>query len=192
MGTNHLGHAALIAAAWPQLTAARGRVVVLCSISARGGRLSARTTREQLVAPRPYLPFAVYANTKQANLLFAQELHRRAVATGSPVSVVAAHPGVSATNLFTSMLPSFGRSLLEPVGHAVVRMTTQPAAEGALSTLRALDPGTPGGAFVGPNRLGQSRGRPELLTLYPNTRDTAAAARLWELSEEILGTRFPV
>src|SRR4051812_35812472 len=101
MGTNHLGHAALVTALWPALHAAGGRVVIVGSIAARGGRLSAATTREDLVAPSPYESGKVYANTKQANLLFAQELHRRVVAAGSPVSVVACHPGVSWTNLFS-------------------------------------------------------------------------------------------
>ena len=82
MGTNHLGHAALVTALWPQLHAAGGRVVLLSSIAARGGRLSPTTTRDQLVAPSPYLGQVVYSNTKQANLLFAQELHRRAGAAG--------------------------------------------------------------------------------------------------------------
>ena len=54
MGTNHLGHAALVSALWPALTAAAGRVVCISSIAARGGRLSAQSTREDLVFPAAY------------------------------------------------------------------------------------------------------------------------------------------
>src|SRR6188472_665047 len=77
LATNHLGHAALVAALWPLLQASAARVVVVSSTEARGGRLSPRTTREQLLNPAPYEGRQVYRNTKQANLLFAQELHHR-------------------------------------------------------------------------------------------------------------------
>ncbi|MGZ6793190.1 MAG: SDR family NAD(P)-dependent oxidoreductase, partial [Mycobacteriales bacterium] len=76
MGTNHLGHAALVARLFPLLEQASGRVVVVSSIAARGGTLGPQMTADDLVSPYGYLPGAVYANTKQANLLFAQELHR--------------------------------------------------------------------------------------------------------------------
>jgi protochlorophyllide reductase len=191
MGTNHLGHAALTAALWPQLTSAGGRVVVLSSLAARGGRLSAGTTRDQLVAPSPYDQNLVYANTKQANLLFAQELHRRAVAAGSPVTVVAAHPGVSDSNLFPRQLRESRFRLLAPVAERLMPLVLQSAAAGALPTLRALESSTPGGAFVAPAHLGQVRGRPELVEVFSSGRDEATAARLWQLTEELLGTALP-
>jgi hypothetical protein len=36
------------------------------------------------------------------------------------------------------------------------------------------------------------RGRPELLDVYPTGKDVAAAGRLWELTEDVLGSRLPV
>ena len=54
-------------------------------------------TAGDLTAPVPYAPQAVYSNTKQANLLFAQELQRRLASSGSKVAVVGVHPGVAAT-----------------------------------------------------------------------------------------------
>ena len=99
MATNHLGHAALVVALWPLLDTSASRVVVVSSGEARGGQLSPQTTREQLLNPTPYDGRQVYRNTKQANLLFAQELHRRCAKAGSQVSAVAVHPGAVATNL---------------------------------------------------------------------------------------------
>ena len=192
MATNHLGHAALVTGVWPLLHASAARVVVVSSIAARGGRLSAQTTVEQLVRPAPYDPQRVYANTKQANLLFAQELHRRSGRAGSPVSAVAVHPGVSDTHLFTRHLPGGERSPLVPVVKAVSRVALQSAAAGALPTLRALDHSTPSGAFVGPTRFGQVRGRPELLGVYSAGKDPATAERLWELTEQVLDAPLPV
>ena len=78
--------------------------------------------------------------------------------------------------------------MLAPVSKVVTAVLLQSAAAGALSTLRALDPGTPSGAFVGPARFGQCRGRPELLDVYASGKDPATGARLWELTEQALGT----
>jgi hypothetical protein len=68
----------------------------------------------------------------------------------------------------------------------------QSAAAGAQSTLRALDPSTPSGAFVGPARLAQFRGSPKLLDVYASARHHATAARVWELTEHVLGRPLPV
>jgi hypothetical protein len=66
------------------------------------------------------------------------------------------------------------------------------AAAGAQSTLKALEPSTPSGAFVAPAGFAQLRGRPELVDVYASARDPATAARLWDLTEQILGTSLSV
>jgi protochlorophyllide reductase len=192
MATNHLGHAALVTALWPLLHSAGGRVVVVSSLLARGGRLTAQTTREELVDPGSlYDGMQVYRNTKQANLLFALELHRRSSKAGSPVGAVAVHPGVSATNLLPRQLDEAG-SVLAPLSKLVTKVALQSASAGALPTLRALDHSTPSGSFLGPARFGQVRGRPELLEPYASASDPAVAAHLWDLTEDVLGAPLPV
>jgi NAD(P)-dependent dehydrogenase (short-subunit alcohol dehydrogenase family) len=192
MATNHLGHAALVAGLWPLLHASGSRVVVMSSTEARGGQLSPQTTREELLSPAPYDGRQVYRNTKQANLLFAQELHHRCAKAGSPVTAVAVHPGASATNLFARQLEEAGRDLLARVSKLITAVLLQSAAAGALSTLRAVDHSTPSGAFIGPARLAQHRGPPELLDVYASAKNPATAARLWELTEHALGRPLPV
>src|SRR3954451_16431100 len=188
VGTNHLGHVALVTALWPALHSAAGQVVVVSSIASRGGRLSTFSTRDDLVAPSPYNAGKVYANAKQANLLFAMELHRRVVAAGSPVSAVACHPGVSWTNLFARQMRDEGKGWVVPFLTLVRPIVFQSAAAGAQPTLRALDPSTPSGAFVGPKLLGQMRGPPELLEPFATVRDPAVAAPIWDVTAEILST----
>jgi NAD(P)-dependent dehydrogenase (short-subunit alcohol dehydrogenase family) len=186
MGTNHLGHTALIAAAWPRLTR---RVVLVSSIAARKGRLSAATTADDLVDPTPYNSQQVYANSKQANLLFAQELARR---SKDAVHVIACHPGVSATELFSRQLVDNGHGWLVPLARPVARVAMQSATAGALPTVRAaVDPEVANGAFVGPRRWGQLRGAPELLDVYSTGADRAVAENLWSRTEEILGLTLP-
>jgi protochlorophyllide reductase len=192
MATNHLGHAALVGALWPLLHTSGSRVVVVSSLAARGGQLTPRTTADELVAPSPYLAQRVYSSTKQANLLFAVELARRASRAGSPVSAVAVHPGISDTDLFVRHLPGGRRSPLVPVVKGVTKLVLQSSDAGALPTLRGLHHSTPSGAFVGPGGLGQVRGRPELVDLPSTATDPATAARLWELTEQVLDTPLPV
>ena len=184
MATNHVGHVALIGGLWPLLQRSGARIVLVSSTEARAGHLSAQTTREQLLHPQPYDGRQVYRNTKQANLLFAQELHRRGV---SPVTVVAAHPGASATNLFARQLDLAGHGSLARVSKLASGALLQSAAAGARSVLRAMDERTPGGAFVGPARFRQFRGPPELLEVYASATSPATAGRLWELTEGALG-----
>ena len=186
MGTNHLGHAALVARLFPLLDKASGRVVMISSIAARGGNLTAQMNQDDLVSPVGYAPQVVYSNTKQANLLFAQELHRR---VGARVAAVAAHPGVSWTNLFLRQLKDEGRGYLAPAMRVLGPLVLQSARAGAQPTLRALL--EPSGSFVGPRRFNQYRGPAELLEVYPTGSDPATAARLWELTEQILELRLP-
>lgn len=190
MATNVLGHVALVAGLWPRLEARSGRVVMIASLAARGGRIGASSTVQDLVDPQPYDGQRVYSNTKQADLLFAQELHRRVVAAGSPVTSVAAHPGISATALFARTQVDSGRPRLAPLAQAFVSVLAQSARAGAEPTLRALDPRTPSGAYVGP-RLLQARGRAVLVPVPGPGADAAAAARLWELLEQVLGRPLP-
>lgn len=192
MATNHLGHAAMVAALWPLLHASASRVVMVSSGEARGGQLSPQTTREQLLNPVPYDGKQVYRNAKQANLLFAQELHRRCRQAGSPVTAVAVHPGVVATNLFARQLERAGRDRLARVSKIVTAVLLPSAAAGARSTLRALDPSTPSGAFVAPGGFAQLRGRPELRDVYAAAKDPATATRLWDLTEQALGRPLPI
>ncbi len=188
MGTNHLGHARLVAGLFTPLETAHGRVVTVSSIAARRGTLTYAMTQDDLISPPGYQSQAVYANTKQANLLFAQELHRR---VGSRVASVAVHPGVSWTNLFLRQLQEDGKGWLVPVAKVVGPVAFQSAEAGAQPTLRALDPSTPSGSFLGPRHLNQLRGPPELLELYSTGSDAATAARLWELTEQVLELPLP-
>jgi NAD(P)-dependent dehydrogenase (short-subunit alcohol dehydrogenase family) len=120
-------------------------------------------------------------------VLFAQELHRRCEKVGSPARAVAVHPGTVATNLFARQLDRAGRSLLGSASKIVTTLLLPSLAAGARGTLRALDESTPSGAFVAPSGFAQLRGLPELAEVYPSGKDPATAARLWALTEQVLG-----
>ncbi len=104
-GTNHLGHYALTGLVLPLLLAApAGRVVTVSSLAHGGGAIDF----DNLQSERFYDPMRAYAQSKLANLLFAGELDRRAVAAGTHLISVAAHPGLAATKLMQPRPGEFG------------------------------------------------------------------------------------
>ncbi|MPZ93232.1 MAG: SDR family NAD(P)-dependent oxidoreductase [Actinobacteria bacterium] len=187
MATNHLGHAALVSALWTVLEASAARVVMLSSNEAQRGRLTPWTTLEQLLKPDPYDGKQVYRNTKQANLLFAQQLHRRSKQIRSSVRAVGVHPGTVSTNLFARQLDRSGRSRLGSISKILTSALLSSPETGARGTLWALDESTPSGAFIAPAGFGQLRGRPRLADVYDSASDPATARRLWNLTEEAVG-----
>src|SRR5437763_4312447 len=108
-GTNHLGHAALTWLLAPALRARpAARVVTLSSTAARPGRIDLADPNFE---HRRYGAASGYYQAKLANLVFAMELDRRARAAGLALGSVAAHPGLTATNLATNMAHAHGRAL---------------------------------------------------------------------------------
>ncbi len=186
LGTNHLGHVALAGRLLPHLLEAEApRVVAVSSIAHHRGDASVLEGNPRAT----YSADKAYGNSKLANLLFAQELQRRATAAGSHLTATACHPGVSATGLVTSpdglgSLP--GVRQLAPV---VMRLLVQSSAAGANPTLWASTYAAPG-SYVGPRSLMESRGRLGEANRSRWARDEALAAQLWTLSEEQTGVRF--
>jgi hypothetical protein len=75
--------------------------------------------------------------------------------------------------------------------HAATRLLGQPAHLGALATLMAATADLPGGTYVGPDGLGQLRGHPHVVKARRLAYDAATQRRLWELSEQATGIRYP-
>lgn len=177
-GCNHLGHFALTGRLMAHLEATPGaRVVTVSSLTHRMAALDF----DNLNAEKGYRRMAAYGRSKLANLLFTFELQRRLERTGSRVLAVASHPGWTVTEiqrhsplieLFTPLAPRPDR--------------------GALTTLRAaVDPQARGGDYYGPRGLLELVGYPERVGTSPAARNEDDAKRLWQLSEELTGVRFP-
>ncbi|WP_111765826.1 SDR family NAD(P)-dependent oxidoreductase [Nakamurella deserti] len=184
-GTNHLGHFALTGLLLDQLTPVPGSRVV--TVSSNGHRIRAAIHFDDLQWERSYSRSAAYGQSKLANLMFTYELQRRLAPHGTTIAV-AAHPGVANTDLARST-PAALRvplTLLAP-------LLTQKPEMGALPTLRAAtDPSVLGGQYYGPDGRGENRGHPEVVTSSPASYDLAVQQRLWSVSEELTGVRFPV
>ncbi|MCZ2831002.1 SDR family NAD(P)-dependent oxidoreductase [Modestobacter sp. VKM Ac-2986] len=185
-GTNHLGHFALTGLLLDLLLPVPGSRVV--TVSSTGHRIRAAVHFEDLQWERSYSRTGAYGQSKLANLMFTYELQRRLAAHGTTTLAAAAHPGVSNTELVRNS-PTLLRAPLE----RLAPLLTQPAAMGALPTLRAAtDPAVLGGQYYGPSGLGEVRGHPRLVTSSPASYDLAVQRRLWDVSEGLTGVTFPV
>lgn len=185
-GTNYLGHFALTAQLMPLLKKGRQpRVVTVGSIAARRGAIDF----DDLQAERSYRAFHVYAQSKLACIIFAFELSRRSRAAGWGVESLAAHPGLSRTNLLYNSPGGPTRTVY--LLRRLFRLTFQPAAQGALPTLfAATDPAARDGAHYGPDRLAGTRGHPTEEPAPPQALDAAVAARLWDVSQTMARVTF--
>jgi len=178
---NHLGHFALTGLLFP---AVRARVVTLSSTMHRRGRIRF----DDLTGAHGYSPTAFYAQSKFANVLFGLELDRRLRAAAHPVRSLLAHPGYSATNLQLSGPTGLARGFMR-LGNRVV---AQHVDRGVLPQLYAATAAAAeGGQFIGPDGFAETRGYPTVVRPVRSAEDPEVARRLWALSEELTGVRFP-
>ena len=193
LGANYLGHFALDMHLMPKVLAAPApRIVTVSSIAHRSGRIHFN----DLQLKSGYTPWKAYGQSKLATLMFSLELERRAIAESLTLTSIAAHPGYAVTGL-QSTGPGFGRngkvSLVERVGKLLQPFFSQPAAAGALPTLfAATSPQAIGGVMYGPDGFYELKGSPTLAGIVPRARDQSAWLRLWEVSEQLTGTRLAI
>ena len=180
IGTNHLGHFALTNLLLPKLT---DRVVTVSSLLHMIGYISVKDLNWQ---SRPYSRWLAYGQSKLANLLFTSELQRRLDTVGSSLRALAAHPGWSHTNLQGNS----GRKLTDAAVLAVDHVVSTDADFGARQTLYAVSQDLPGNTFVGPQFGLYGRTQPTWRSWLAKRAKIAVA--LWELSEQLTDTKFPL
>jgi NAD(P)-dependent dehydrogenase (short-subunit alcohol dehydrogenase family) len=146
------------------------RVVTVSSKAAAMGRIDF----DDLQGATSYSGARAYNQSKLANILFTIELARRLA--GSAVTANALHPGVVNTS-FGAEDPGRAQRLLVPL----VRPFLKTPAKGAATSIRvACAPDLQGvtGRFFVNGKPGKAPGRSE---------DPATAARLWRVSEGLVG-----
>ena len=180
IGTNHLGHFVLTGLLLEKLQATPGSRVV--NTASMAHRLTKGLKLDDLhFERRPYKEMDAYGQSKLASLLYTLELNRRLQQAGSQVAAVAAHPGWSNTN------PDKGSALMRWSN----AMMAQPAAMGALPALYAATaPDVRGGDYLGPGGFKELRGYPAKVGSSEEARNPDLAARLWERSEQLTGTKY--
>jgi NAD(P)-dependent dehydrogenase (short-subunit alcohol dehydrogenase family) len=174
LATNYIGHFALTGLLLPLLNRTSGsRIVTLSSLSYKWAEIQF----DDLHFRNGYSRRKAYGQSKRACLIFAFELQRRLSAAAENTLSVAAHPGLSKTNLDKYFHP-----WIRPLGGLFL----QSAKKGALPVLyAALGQEIAGGEFIGPDGFQQMRGYPSKVEADAYSRDKRVGERLWKASEEM-------
>lgn len=175
--TNYLGHFALTGHLLPFL-AEKARVVSLTSLSYKWSEIQF----DNFNAEKGYSKRKAYGQSKRACLMFAYELQRRLDTTRHTALSMAAHPGLSNTNL-----DRYFPALIRPLG----ALFLQSARKGALPVLyAALSEQVEGGEFIGPDGFREMRGYPTEVDSDAYSKNIAIAERLWQASERMTGLSY--
>ena len=189
-GTDHLGHFALTGLLMDLLLGTAGaRVVTVSSGMHHVGNMRF----DDLGWEHGYRKWLAYGQSKLANLLFAFELQRRADRAGAKLISAGCNPGYIATNLQAAGPKMEGSALMESLWAWSNRLFAADGATGALPTLYAATaPDVRAGDYIAPIYYGWGRGSPHRVESSARARDPHTAARLWEVSEQLTGVRYPI
>jgi NAD(P)-dependent dehydrogenase (short-subunit alcohol dehydrogenase family) len=183
MGANYFGHFLLNGLLLDTLNSTEGaRIVMLSSIAHRQGKIDF----DNLNAEKSYSRVAAYNQSKLACLMHAFELQYRLESSGSKVKVVAAHPGVSNTEL-GRYLPTALLLLILPVAPFILHSPKKAALPSAMA---AFSDDVKGGDYFGPTGFMEMKGKPGKAKAEPHAFDKDVSKRLFEVSEQLTGFTF--
>lgn len=183
-GVNHLGHFALTSLLFDTIkNTPNSRIVNVSSLAHRQGKID---FDNYLFEQGNYDRMKSYSQSKLSNLLFTYELDRRIKEKGLSIKVLAAHPGVSSTDLARHINT---KNSSNPILKLAIKFG-QPAHNGCLPEVRAaLDESALSGQYYGPSGLTQMKGRPVVVSSNKRSHNLEDAKRLWTLSETL--TKIP-
>ena len=176
LATNHLGPFLLTSLLLDLLRQSpAARVVNVASMAYR----FSKPTLDDIQSERSYSPIWEYGNTKLFNIMFTQELARRLRGHGiANVVTNALHPGAVATG-YGSHSGGWLTAALQ-LGRPFM-LSPEKGAETSIFLATDAHAGTVSGGYF-------SKKKAEPVKSRFNTPDNAR--RLWEMSEELTGTRF--
>lgn len=182
-GTNHLGHFLLTTLLLPNLAAAAERSATasrVVTVSSDAHRAHAVDLVDPNFLDRPYDKFVSYAQSKAANVLMTVELQRRHADRG--IHAFAVHPGVCATGLSRHMsrddFAEMKRMSSGKPGLLTDLKSIPQAAATSVWAATAAELESAGGVYLADCAVGRASG---------HAVDPVTAAKLWELSEELVG-----
>jgi len=183
-GVDHLGHWTLTALLLPALLRTPGaRIVTVTSTAHHMGR--AVDPANPHLKGR-YRPWRAYGQAKLANYHFGLGLQRELENARADTASLIAHPGLSNTDLQAVSVQATGGGASQRFFHILARRTGMPAADGALSQLRAAtDPAAKSGEFYGP--LYVNNGPPVRKPIVRRLGMDKAIAALWKVSAHETG-----
>jgi NAD(P)-dependent dehydrogenase (short-subunit alcohol dehydrogenase family) len=193
---NHLGHFHLTCRLWPALRRARGARVI--ALSSYGHRRAGIDFHDPNFEIREYDPWIAYGQSKTANALFAVALD--SIGQRQRVRAFSVHPGGIVTDLIRHMsqaqidaseiIDKTGMPIIDPLNNK--KTPQQGAATTVWCATNARLDGM-GGVYCADCEIApllSSDDSTELVGVRPRATDPVAAGRLWQLSEQLTGTRI--
>ncbi len=188
-GSNFLGPFALTVRLLPLvLSATAPRVVTMSSGVANFGRIHAGDLQWE----RRYSANFAYAQSKLADLMMTLHLAAVAVERDWDLMSVAAHPGFTRTNLQTAGAALGRDKPKRTVFNSLHVLPSQEVGPGTEPLLyAATSPSAVPGGYYGPGGSFGLVGPTTAVRPPRRARDSAAAARLWGVAEQLTGEHLP-
>lgn len=189
-GTNHLGHFALTAELMPLIE--RGTAKRIVNLSSRGHHFAPVNFDDPHFATRAYDPWESYGHSKTANILFTVGLESRFAVLG--IHAYAVHPGGIQTNLGRHMTEEMVAALMARVTTSDAGFAWKTIAQGAATSCWAAT--APelegnGGVYCEDCHVAEVDDESAAGGVRSYALNTSYADRLWAMSEELTGARFP-
>eukprot|EP00128_Syssomonas_multiformis_P000798 Colp12_sorted_trinity150504_noHs@19702 len=174
LGVNHLGHFLLTNLLLQRIKESQpARIVNLSSEAHRFGWVNF----DDLNSEKSYSKWGAYGQSKQANILFSNELHRRLQQEGANVTSVALHPGAIKTELARDL--AYTKHIIGVLSPLLFKSIPQGAATTVYAAVSSDLEGR-GGMYLSDSKIAV----PWLVKDAP-----AAQQRLWEWSEKATGLK---
>ncbi|MEM8897310.1 MAG: SDR family oxidoreductase [Bacteroidota bacterium] len=188
LGINHYGHFLLINLLFEKVEQSKGRIVV---VGSEGYKMGLKTIQfEDMNFDKNYHPNVTYCHSKLAQIMIAYELQNRIEAANKAVKVYVCHPGASKTSLInknTNLMTRIMFSLM------AISPMVQSAEKGAFPEIMcATKDDLKQRAYYGPTGRWNWVGPVGECDIEPFVFDREIASRLWTVSEEETGRKFPV
>eukprot|EP00970_Alexandrium_tamarense_P006682 scaffold1163_cov193-Alexandrium_tamarense.AAC.14 len=191
--TNHLGHFALTSTVLPLLSP-NARII---NVSSTGYQFAGKgLDLDNLNGEKNYGPWSSYGESKLENILFTNELHKRAQQSEnwSSLQVFSLHPGVVQTDLaryligeekFNNMKEKGFQSWTDKVVMESLAKFAKTVEEGASTQVFLAAYGN-----IDKSMLGKYFVDGKVTALKPFALDEVKAKELWSTSEKLSGVKF--
>jgi NAD(P)-dependent dehydrogenase (short-subunit alcohol dehydrogenase family) len=182
-GVNHFGHYYLTLNLINLLNSTLdSRIVNIASIAHKYGNLKKDTFLHE--DGKKYSKMRAYAQSKLANLLFTYKLQEKLEKQNSNILVLAAHPGVSKTNLGSHIKSGSVKWV-----QRTLSLSIQSQVQGALPGIRACtDKSVTSGQYYGPSSFFEFRGHPIIVKSTKRSHSKELQNILW--TESVRHTRL--
>ena len=193
-GVNHLGHFVLTCGLVPLLAASAPSRIV--NLSSAGHRRMGVDFEDPNFKNHPYNKWEAYGQSKTANILFSLELNRQLESKG--ILAFSVHPGMISTDLSRHLVP-------EDIEEIMNRTKSRGDSDGPKLSFKSVEQGaattvwaavseeleSAGGSYLEDCRLSRpNEGPADLFGYQDYAVDPDNAAKLWQLSEELVGEKF--